>query len=95
MEKLIEKVENLKTCIQNEEVVIEFLKAKKNVFNDNSLIEKIEKYHLSFDNQLKNEIITSPSFLAYKEKETNINLLILDINQKFKKCFDNSDYRNE
>ena len=48
------------------------------------LISKIERYQQTKLDILKKEIESSPSFLAYKEKETNVNLLILGINQKFK-----------
>lgn len=85
MEELIEKLENLKKSIYDTKKVREYLQAKEVVFSDKLLIDKLKEYHESFDIKLKEEIMESPSFLAYKEKETAVNLLILEINQEFRK----------
>lgn len=84
MEELIEKMEQLKEEISKDPVVVDYLKEKKKIFNNKELISKIERYQQTKLDILKKEIESSPSFLAYKEKETNVNLLILGINQKFK-----------
>lgn len=84
MEELIEKLEQLKEEISKDPVVVDYLKEKKKIFNNKELISKIERYQQTKLDILKKEIESSPSFLAYKEKETNVNLLILGINQKFK-----------
>lgn len=85
MEELIEKLENLKKSIYDTKKVREYLQAKEVVFSDKLLIDKLKEYHESFDIKLKEEIMESPSFFAYKEKETEVNLLIFEINQEFKK----------
>ena len=85
MEELIEKLENLKKSVYDTQEVQEYLQAKSALFSDKLLIDKLEMYHENFDIKLKKEIIKSPSFLAYKEKETAVNLLILEINQEFRK----------
>lgn len=85
MEELIEKLENLKKSVYDTQEVQEYLQAKKTLFSDKLLIDKLEMYHENFDIKLKEEIIKSPSFLTYKEKETAVNLLILEINQEFRK----------
>lgn len=85
MEELIEKLENLKKSVYDTQEVQEYLQAKKILFSDKLLIDKLERYHENFDIKLKEEIIKSPSFLTYKEKETAVNLLILEINQEFRK----------
>ena len=84
MEELIEKLEQLKEEISRDLVVVDYLKEKKKILNNKELISKIERYQQTKLDILKKEIERSPSFLAYKEKETNVNLLILGINQKFK-----------
>lgn len=84
MEELIEKMEQLKEEISRDLVVVDYLKEKKKILNNKELISKIERYQQTKLDILKKEIESSPSFLAYKEKETNVNLLILGINQKFK-----------
>lgn len=85
MEELIEKLENLKKSVYDTQEVQEYLQAKRALFSDKLLIDKLEMYHENFDIKLKEEIIKSPSFLTYKEKETAVNLLILEINQEFRK----------
>lgn len=77
-------MEQLKEEISKDLVVVDYLKEKKKIFNNKELISKIERYQQTKLDILKKEIESSPSFLAYKEKETNVNLLILGINQKFK-----------
>ena len=84
MEELIEKLEQLKEEISRDLVVVDYLKEKKKILNNKELISKIERYQQTKLDILKKEIESSPSFLAYKETETNVNLLILGINQKFK-----------
>ena len=84
MEELIEKMEQLKEEISRDLVVVDYLKEKKKILNNKELISKIERYQQTKLDILKKEIESSPSFLAYKQKETNVNLLILGINQKFK-----------
>ena len=84
MEELIEKLEQLKEEISRDLVVVDYLKEKKKILNNKELISKIERYQQTKLDILKKEIESSPSFLEYKEKETNVNLLILGINQKFK-----------
>ena len=84
MEELIEKLEQLKEEISKDPFVVDYLKEKKKILNNKELISKIERYQQTKLDILKKEIESSPSFLAYKEKETNVNLLILGINQKFK-----------
>ncbi len=85
MEELIEKLEQLKDIIYQEDVVLEFLIQKKKTFEDRELVLKIESYHKLPSDALKKEIEQSPSFLAYKEKESELQLLIFGINQKFRK----------
>lgn len=77
-------MEQLKEEISKDPVVVDYLKEKKKILNNKELISKIERYQQTKLDILKKEIESSPSFLAYKEKETNVNLLILGINQKFK-----------
>ena len=93
MEELIEKLEQLKKEISSLDIVEELHKRKDEVMNDSSLVEKIEEYKKQPKESLKKEIISSPSFLAYKEMETEIDLLILQINQEFKKIRKNYDCR--
>ena len=93
MEELIEKLEQLKKEISSLDIVEELHKRKDEVMNDSSLVEKIEEYKKHPEESLKKEIISSPSFLAYKEMETEIDLFILQLNQEFKKIRKKYDCR--
>lgn len=85
MEKLIEKIDKLKNTLDKEEIVIEIRQLNKLVQQDSNLIDLISRYHITKDEQLKQEILKSDLFREYKEKETELNLLILQINSKLKK----------
>ena len=85
MEKLIEKVENLKTEIGKEGIVLELTDLKNKILNDQELTCLIKKYHETLDEHLKTRIIEHEIFRQYKEKETDLNLLILKINNELKK----------
>lgn len=95
MEELIEKLEQLKREIAREDVVVQYLKEKENIFNDISLISKIESYKQYPSEKVKKEIECSPSFLAYKKQETNVNLLIFSMNQRFKILHGEFDCKKE
>ena len=85
MEELIQKVEKLKEVLSKEEVVLDLLEKKKIALGDAFLVQKVQEYKLHPREEVKKEIENSPSFLAYKEAEFNVNLLILGLNQQFKK----------
>lgn len=84
MNELIEKLEQLKDVIRQENVIVSFLEEKDKILSDSSLVSKIEQYREAPSESLKKEIEESPSFLMYKEKETEVNLFIFAINQRFK-----------
>lgn len=84
MEELIEKLEQLKLAIFKEKVVLDFLEAKNDALNDTLLMDEIKEYKRYPKKSLKKEIIVSPSFLRYKEKENEVLFLILKINESFK-----------
>ena len=85
MKELDEKLEQLKKEISKTEIVLNLQEKKQEILKDKELIKKIEKYHKLPSEKLKDEITSSSSFLAYKELETKLNLMILDINQKLKR----------
>lgn len=93
MNELIEALENLKKVILEDEKVVSFLEQKKVTLADKDLMSQISIYKKTFSSELKKKIEKAPSFLAYKEKETEVNLLILDFNQKFRKLRGDYDCR--
>ena len=85
MEELIEKVENLKEVLNHNEKVQEFLKKKSEIEKDKELLKLIEEYNDTQDEEIKNKILSHKEFRDYKRSETDINLLILEINNELKK----------
>ncbi len=50
--------------------------------NNKELLEKLNKYHAIPSEKLKKEIYNYSEFIKFKECENNINLLILQINNR-------------
>lgn len=95
MEELIEKVEQLKEAIGKDEKVVCYLEEKQKIFCDKNIISKVEQYKKNASKQLKDEIEHSSSFLAYKKKEGDIQLMIFAMNQKFREIGKAVDCRKE
>lgn len=84
MEELIEKVEALKEEL-NENVSVKKIKElNKKLEKDKELLKDIEKYQYTKDINLKNKIMNNDLFKEYKEAETEINFIILEINKRLK-----------
>ncbi len=88
MNELIEKVEKLKKSIDKTTEVQELVRLNNEILKDKELLAKIKEYQITQDEKLKKDIIKHPLFLKYKEKETDLNILILKINQELKKLKD-------
>ena len=84
MEKLIEKVENLKSSLDNTDIVKSVKSINEEIMKDKELFELIKRYNETFDEDIKKKIINHKLFLDYKHQETELNLLIMDINSKLK-----------
>lgn len=84
MEELIEKVEALKEAL-NENVSVKKIKElNEKLEKDKELLKNIEKYQYTKDINLKNKIMNNNLFKEYKEEETEINFIILEINKRLK-----------
>ena len=88
MEELIEKVNNLIDSIDNSEQVNDIKDINEKIMQDKELIKLIEKYQKTQDEGLKEKILNNELFSAYKEKELDLNVLILDINSHLKEISD-------
>ena len=89
MEELIEKTKNLISNIDKLDQVKKIKSLNKKILNDHKLRKLIEKYDYCKDENLKRSIIDNKLFKEYKLNETDINLLIMDINSRFKKITGN------
>lgn len=88
MEELIDKVENLKSTLNELEQVKNYQKMKNIVEKDKDLLEQIKVYQETNDEGVKEKIMTNELFREYKKCETDINLIILEINHYLKKIND-------
>lgn len=85
MEKIYEKLDKLKKTLDTTECIKKIKQLNQEVLNDKKLISLIEKYNYTQDENIKKEIVNNELFRKYKHQETELNLLILEINQELKK----------
>ena len=84
METLIEKVNELKDSLSNTKEVLDIKELNKEIKKDKKLIELLNEYHLYPKEETKKQILDNELFRKYKEKETDLNILILKINSELK-----------
>ena len=85
MEELIEKIEALKICLDNTEEVRNIKSLNLKVIENKELLNKIKLYNQTKKESLKEEITSNELYKEYKKAETELNILILQINSKLKK----------
>ena len=85
MEELIEKIENVKTNLDKTEQVKNIKRLNKELSNNKELLNKIERYNITQDEKLHQEIINNEFFREYKLSENEINYIILEINSRLKR----------
>ena len=85
MEKLIEKIDKLKKELDTSKEVKDVKLLRKKKQENQELITKIDLYNQTRKEQLKKEIYSNSDYIKYKEAETNLNILILELNSKLKK----------
>ena len=88
MEKIIEKVEVLKSYLNDTPQIQEIIKLNRKIKENKELLDKIEKYNQTRKEELKQEIYMIELFQEYKKAETELNILILEINAALKKIND-------
>lgn len=88
MNELIEKVDNLKQSISELDKIKEVKELNKEIIKDKELLKQIEEYNRTQDEKIKQEIVNNSLFKKYKVLETDINVLILEINSKLKQIND-------
>lgn len=85
MEKLFEKLNILKETLDETQTIKEIKKLNQELASNQVLLSLVEKYNLTKDERLKEKIINNDLFRRYKHQETELNILILEINQVLKK----------
>lgn len=84
MEKLLELMKQLEDKLDKEPKILETKEVLSKIYADKQLLALIEEYKLSRKEELKYEIYKNVNFKRYKELENDINIIILQINQKLK-----------
>lgn len=84
MEELIEKLSSLEKELENTELVKDIKELNKKISNDKELLKLLDDYKLKPTEENKYKIIKNDLFKEYKDKEADVNLLIMQINQKLK-----------
>ena len=84
MEKLYEKLDNLKEVLNETETIIKLKEITEKVMQDKGLLKQIEDYNYTKDERIKDKILNNQTFREYKHQEAELNLLILEINSKLK-----------
>ena len=91
MEELMNKLDNLIIALDKLESVKELKQMNQLIEKDGELKELLEEYSKTNKKEVKEKIINNKNFQKYKDKETEINLLILKINQELKKISKNGE----
>ena len=84
MEELIVRIDNLINEIDNTSLVKDIKILNKKIKDDKKLQELLNEYHVSKNESIKEKILENDLFREYKSKETDLNILIMSINQKLK-----------
>ena len=84
MKELVCKVNNIIDIIEELDCVVEIKKINEKIYSDKELMSLLNEYQTYPNEKLKDKIISNDLFQEYKEKEIDINILIMRINQKIK-----------
>ena len=84
-------LDNLIIALDKLESVKELKQMNQLIEKDGELKELLEEYSKTNKKEVKEKIISNKNFQKYKDKETEINLLILKINQELKKISKNGE----
>ena len=84
METLIEKVNELKDSLSITKEVLDIKELNEEIKKDKKLLSLLNEYHLYPKEETKKQILDNELFRKYKEKETDLNILILKINSELK-----------
>lgn len=84
MKELVCKVNNIIDIIDKLDCVVDIKKINEKIYSDKELMSLLNEYQTYPNEKLKNKIISNSLFQEYKEKEIDINILIMEINQKIK-----------
>lgn len=79
------ELDNLIDILDKNEHIKKIKELNKKIEDDKDLVELIKKYQDTKDEKTKEQIINNSLFSKYKIEETEVNLIIMNINSKLKK----------
>ncbi|MBR4693227.1 MAG: hypothetical protein IKQ06_05245 [Bacilli bacterium] len=77
-------VDNFLNELDSSSLVLDLKEVLNKVKEDKKLVKLLEEYNTYPKENIKNEIIKNKTFQEFKIKETELNLFIMEINQKLK-----------
>ena len=84
MKELMDKLDQLEKALDEVPLIQELKKLTKEIKQDKTLYQLLMEYHQKPTESTKKKIIANDLFSRYKEKETDLNILIMELNQKLK-----------
>ena len=84
MNELMGKVEQLKKELDSSTMIVSLKEALDNVKKDKELCSLLDSYQKYPDEEIKKKILENKTFQEFKIKETDLNLFIMEMNQRLK-----------
>lgn len=78
--EILNQYQNVLDAIDHSKLIKDYQEAKEKVLQDESLQQLIEKYHQTKDTKLQQKIYQNEAYQAFKQQETNLNILIIQLN---------------
>lgn len=78
--EILNQYQNVLDAIDHSKLIKDYQEAKEKVLQDESLQQLIEKYHQTKDPKLQQKIYQNEAYQAFKQQETNLNILIIQLN---------------
>lgn len=91
MDELYSKIDLVKEELDHLPIFDEMDKLEEDIKKKKELVEKIRKYNEYPSDKLRLDIYSYEEIRKYKEKETELNLLILSMNQRIKESLAKKD----
>lgn len=100
MEEIEKKIDELLEILNQDTRIIEFKEHKQKLLDNQEFLDKIktlQQLNIYSDEYkiLKQELFQNSDFVEFKQLENEINLLILEINQKLKSLTDERSCHHE
>jgi len=95
MNELMDKIDKFLKELDSSKMVLDIKDIQEKIKKDKELSSLLEEYKSYPKESLKEEILEHPLFQEYKIKETELNLFIMDMNQRLKKISNSGKCEHE